>query len=124
MSIEANQNLVVITGGVQQKNAYAAHDRQVSQMSSGLKTSRPVNRSPGLLLEENSGPDTTSISRSGIVALESAQNVNDESVIRDKDSAGEALAYSTSQIAEYPERAVEVQANQTPQQLIALVTDQ
>ena len=75
-------------------------------------------------MEEGSGPDTTSISRSGIVALESAQNLNDESVIRDKETAGRALAYSTSQMAESPEHAVEAQANQTPQQLLALVTDQ
>jgi hypothetical protein len=124
MSLEANQGLVVITGGVQQKNAQAADERQATETSSSLKTSRAVRQSSGLSLEGGSGPDTASISRSGIVALESAQNVNDESVIRDKDTAGQALTYSTSQMAEYPENAVEVQANQTPQQLLALVTDQ
>ncbi len=125
MSLEANQGLVAITGGVQQKNTQAASERQVSEASSGVKTSRVVDRSSsGLMLDESSGSDTTSISRPGIVALESAQNVSDENVIRDKDSAGQALTDSTSQMDEYPHLAVDVQANQTPQQIFALITGQ
>jgi hypothetical protein len=122
MSLEENQNLVVITGGVQQKNAQAAHDRQVSELSANLKVSQIEKSSSKLMLEENPVSDMTSISRPGIVALESAQNIGDETVIRDKDTAGLALANSASQIVEQPQRALQVQANQTPQQVIALLT--
>lgn len=122
MSIGENQNLLIITGGVQQKNAQAAHERLVAETSTGVRVTRTDNSSARLTLEESLVSDTASISRPGIVALESTQAIGDESVIRDKDTAGMALADSTSRIVEHPRLALQVQANQTPQQVLALLT--
>jgi poly-gamma-glutamate capsule biosynthesis protein CapA/YwtB (metallophosphatase superfamily) len=122
MSLMENQNLVIATGGIQQKNVQAGQERLVSGSSAGLKVNRVEQNSSKLALEETTVTDTASISRPGIIALESAQNVSDESVIRDKDTAGLALADSTSQMLEQPERALQAQANQTPQQVLALLT--
>lgn len=122
MSIEASQPIAALTGSVQQQTSQAAFNRQISDASSGTKVRRPIQTPSGAVMEEKGGQDTASISRSGIVALETTQNVGSESVIRDKDSAGEALAYTESQITDYPDRATLAQANQTPQQVLALET--
>lgn len=122
MSLIENQGLIAVTGGVQQKNALAPHERTVSEVSAGLKAGR-LRQSSELMLEEHPVPDTASISRSGIVALESAHEVDDETVIRDEDAAGRALTDSTARMAADPKLAVEVQANQTAQQILELVTE-
>lgn len=121
MSLGTNENIVVATGGAQQKNAMSVRERHVTETSSGLKVSRQSNSSSSSALGEDVEADTASISRPGIVALESAQNMSDETVIRDKDAAGQALTDSTSQMADQPQRALETQANQTPQQILALL---
>jgi len=56
------------------------------------------------------------------VALQTTQNVGSENVIRDQDSAGQALSYTQSQITDYPDQATNAQGNQTPQQVLALET--
>jgi len=122
MSIETSQPIAALTGSVQQKTSQAAFNRQISEMSSGAKARRPIQTPSGASMEEKSGADTASISRPGIVALESTQNIGSEAVIRDKDSASQALAYTESQITDYPDRATLAQANQTPQQVLALET--
>ncbi len=116
----ASSPIAALAGSVQQKSSQAAYNRQVSDTSSGAKVRPPIQMSSSLLSEWQGGSDTSSISRSGIVALESTQSTNTESAIRDKDSAGQALAYSESQIAQYPDQATLTQANQTPQQILAL----
>jgi len=121
MSIETSQPIAALTGSVQQKTSQAAFNKQITETSSGTKARRPVQTPPGTVMEE-SQPDTTSISRSGIVALETTQNVGSESVIRDKDSADQALAYTESQITAFPDQATLAQGNQTPQQVLALET--
>ena len=122
MSIETSQPIAALTGSVQQNTSQAAFNRQISETSSGTKAKRPIQAQSGAVTEDKGEPDTASISRSGIVALESTQNTSSESVLRDKDSAGQALAYTESQIAAYPDRATLAQANQTPQQVLALET--
>ena len=122
MSIETSQPIAALTGSVQQKTSQAAFNKQISEMSSGTKAKRPIQTPAGAVMEETGEPDTASISRSAIVALESTQNISSESVLRDKDSAGQALAYTGSQITAYPDRATLAQANQTPQQVLALET--
>ena len=123
MSIETSQPIAALTGSVQQKASQAAFDKHITEMSSGAKVKRPIQTPSGTLMEEKGQPDTTSISRPGIVALQTTQNVGSESVIRDQDSAGQALAYTQSQITGYPDQATLAQGNQTPQQVLALETD-
>jgi hypothetical protein len=112
--------IAALAGSVQQNSAQVAYNRQVSDTSSGANMKRPVPMPSSLLSEGQSGSDTSSISRPGMVALESTQSTSTESTIRDKDSAGQALSYSESQIAQYPDQATLAQANQTPQQILAL----
>ena len=120
MSIETSHPIAALAGSIQQQGSQSAYNRQVSDVSPGAKTKRPIQTPAGLQMEDNGESDSASISRPGIVALESTQNVGSDSVIRDKDSAGEALAYSDSQITGYPDRATLAQANLTPQQVLAL----
>jgi len=122
MSIETSQPIAALTGSVQQKASQGAFNKQITEMSSGTKVKRPVQTLSGTMMEEKGQPDSTSISRSGIVALQTTQDVGSESVIRDKDSASQALAYTQSQITEYPDQATNAQGNQTPQQVLALET--
>ena len=122
MSTDASQPIEALTGSVQQKISQAAFNKQISEMSSGAKVKRPIQTPSGTATEERSEADTASISRPGIVALESTQNIGSESVIRDKDSASQALVYTESQITDYPDQATLAQANQTPQQVLALET--
>ncbi|HUJ70578.1 MAG TPA: hypothetical protein VLW86_13700 [Syntrophorhabdales bacterium] len=121
MSIETSQPIAALTGSVQQKTSQAAFNKQITETSSGTKARRPVQTPLGTVAEEGQS-DSTSISRSGIVALETTQNVGSESVIRDKNSADQALAYTESQITTYPDQATLAQGNQTPQQVLALET--
>jgi hypothetical protein len=124
MILDQNQSIAAITGGVQQKNPGANYGGRVFETASGQRMSRTSGRSSGLMLVQPDTGDAASISRPGIVALESTQSASDENVIRDGDQAGQALVYSTSQIADDPQAAVDTQANQTVQQVLGLITAQ
>jgi hypothetical protein len=124
MILDQNQTIAAITGGVQQKYTGTNQGGRVFDTTPGQRMGRMNGRSSGLMLEQHDTGDAASISRPGIVALESTQSASDENVIRDEDQAGQTLVSSTSQIADDPQAAIDAQANQTVQQVLGLVTAQ
>ena len=120
MSLGAYQTLAVFVGAIQQTDVQTARSKQTTKPAGNPGTGRAAGNPDGLLLSGKSGSDTATVSRAAIVALQSTLAIDDESVIRDDDTAQTALAHSKSRILEQTEAAVLTQANQTPQQLLNL----
>jgi hypothetical protein len=118
MSAGSNPCLGATVGSVQQKVAMAAYNRHISRVAPEVK-SAGVRQIEGSLAAQEA-QDSATISREGIAALETSQEVGDEAVIRDGQSAKEVLAYAKEQIVEQGDRAIRAQANQTASQVLAL----
>jgi hypothetical protein len=119
MPVGGNLVLIGFTGVIQQKNALAAYNKQITKVSSGSRTSGPGEHR-SVAPTEKQEQDTTAFSRVGIAALETTQVIGDETVIRGDDSAVRALDYSRTQIIEHTDDALMAQANQVSEQLLAL----
>jgi len=116
MPIGGNPNLIALVGTVQQKSALAAYNRQITKLSS---SGAGVNRSGAVVLAatDNKDQDTATISRPAITALENAQTISDESIIRSDDFPSDALGYSREQILEHSQEALTAQSNQVSERL-------
>jgi hypothetical protein len=115
MPVGGNPNLIALVGTVQQKSALAAYNRQITKLSSGVG----VNKSGAVALAttDKTNQDTATISRPAITALENAQTISDESIIRSDDFPSDALGYSREQILEHSQEALTAQSNQVSERL-------
>ena len=122
MSQGSNPNLDAIVGIAQQKVLTTTYSKNMSrvapetrsQVSSGHRESSAAAQGIG---------DTASISRAGIVALETAPEISAETIIRDQSSPDKVFDYAKEMIARQSERAISAQANQTASEVLALYRD-
>jgi hypothetical protein len=85
-------NLIGLVGTVLQKNALAAYNRQMTK-SSCSRPGRAGEPGSGVEMTDKLDKDVSTISRAAIAALEAAQALGDEAVIRHDRSADEASTY-------------------------------
>jgi hypothetical protein len=86
-------NLAGLVGAVLQKSALAAYNRQMTKLSSRAYTGRIGRHESDTGATNRQDGDVATISRAAIEALESAQSLGDEAVIRHGDSADQTSAY-------------------------------
>jgi hypothetical protein len=122
MSQGSNPNLDAIVGTVQQKVLSAPYNKNMSRVPGETRSQvSPGHRESGTAIQETG--DTTSISRAGIVALETAPEISGETIIRDQPSPDRVFDYAKEQIARQSELAIRAQANQTASEVLALYRD-
>jgi hypothetical protein len=86
-------NLIGLVGTVLQKNALAAYNRQMTKLSSCSRTGRTGEHERGAGMTDKLNEDIATISRAAIAALEAAQALGDDAVIRHGKSADETSIY-------------------------------
>jgi hypothetical protein len=120
MSLREYGNLIAAIGSIQQKNAQSAYVKHMSKPVSTPDMIAHSNQGAGAPVVEPYGDDVLSISRSAMAALETTQIVSDETIIRDDDTAGKAVAYLRSRIIDRPGETLSSQTNQREQRVAAL----
>jgi hypothetical protein len=119
MSQGSNPNLDAIVGTTQQKVLTVPYSKNMSRVSPETRSQVSAGHRESTTAAPGMG-DTASISRAGIVALETAPEISGETVIRDEPSPDKVFDYAKEQIARQSELAIRTQANQTASDVLAL----